>query len=262
MKKIQAIIVDDEPFARVGLRRELERDREVEIIAECSNGRDAVKVIREQKPDLVFLDLQMPELDGFDVVERVGCEEMPAVIFVTAYDQFALKAFEIHALDYILKPFDSERFQKALLRAKKLINKESLDDFSSRLQAFLQDAQSSNKRAGLQKFLERVVVKNAGKIFFLNVDDIDWIEAADNYVRLHVGRESHMVQGTMNKLEVNLDPEKFLRVHRSTIVNLSRIKELHPLFHGEYSILLKDGTELASSRSYRDKLQKLLENSF
>lgn len=257
MKKIRAIIVDDEPFARKGIRRELEHDGAVEIVAECANGRDAVRSIQEHKPDLVFLDLQMPEVDGFGVVEAVGVENMPMVIFITAYDQFALKAFEIHALDYILKPFDKERFQNALQRAKKQIQQTGVDDLSSRLLGLLDDAKNNK-----EKFLERIVVKNAGKIFFLQTDEIDWIEASDNYVRLHVGKESHLVHGTMSKLESKLDPEKFIRVHRSTIINLSRIKELHPLFHGEYSIRLQSGKELTSSRSYKHNLQKFLQNSF
>lgn len=257
MKKIRAIIIDDEPFARKGIKRELERDGTVEITAECANGSDAISAIKEQKPDLVFLDLQMPEIDGFGVVESIGVEKMPFVIFVTAFDQFALKAFEIHALDYILKPFDSERFQKTLQRAKKLIQQENINDLHSRLSGLLDEAK---KNKG--EFLERIVVKNAGKIFFLSVEEIDWIEASDNYVRLHVGKESHLVHGTMNKLESKLNPEKFLRVHRSTIVNLSRIKELHPLFHGEYAILLQNGKEITSSRTYKNRLQKFLQNSF
>lgn len=262
MKKIRAIIVDDEPFARLGLRRELTSDDDIEVIAECANGREAVKAIKEQQPDLVFLDLKMPELDGLGVVETVGIEEMPTLVFVTAYDEFALKAFEIHALDYVLKPFDSERLQKALRRAKQQINRERPHQFSARLRAFLEDAQSAINEAPPQKFLERVVVKSTGKIFFLKVEEIDWMEAADNYVLLHIGKKSHLVHGTMSKLEGHLNPEKFLRVHRSTIVNVARIKELHPLFHGEYVILLNDGTKLTSSRGYRDKLQRLLENSF
>lgn len=256
MKKIRTIIVDDEPFARKGVRRELERNADIEIIAECANGRDAVSVIKEQKPDLVLLDLQMPEVDGFGVVEAVGVERMPAVIFITAFDQFALKAFEIHALDYILKPFDKERFQNTLQRAKKQIQQTSVDDLSSRLLGVL------DARKDTEKYLERIVVKNRGKIFFLQTDEIDWIEASDNYVRLHVGKESHLVHGTMSKLESKLNPEKFIRVHRSTIVNVSRIKELYPLFHGEYAIRLQSGKELTSSRSYKQNLQKFLQNSF
>ncbi len=260
MKKIRVLIIDDEPIARKGIRRELEREREMEIIGECANGCDAVIAIQKQKPDLVFLDLQMPELDGFGVIDRVGVEHMPTVIFVTAYDEFALRAFEIHALDYILKPFNSARFQDALQRAKRQVQQVNLDDASQKLLALIHDSQ--RQPSAPSAYLERIVVKSGGKIFFINTEEIDWIEAADNYVRLHVGKQAHLVQATMNRLENKLNPEHFLRIHRSTIVNTARIKELEPLFHGEYVIKLANGQELTSSRSYRDKLQRFLENAF
>ena len=259
MDKIRALVVDDEPIARKGVRRELERDADVEVVGECANGRDAVSFIREQKPDLVFLDLQMPELDGFGVVEQVGVERMPTVVFVTAFDEFALKAFELHALDYVLKPFNSERFRVALRRAKAQARQARAAELDARLLALLRDA---GRAGGPGAYLERVVVKSGGRVFFLGVAEIDWIEAAGNYVRLHAGRESHLVQGTMSRLEGRLDPNVFLRVHRSAIVNITRIRELHPLFHGEYAIKLADGTELTSGRGYRDNLQRLLENAF
>ena len=256
MRSIRTLIVDDEPIARKGIRRELEGDADIDVIGECTNGGDAVSAICSRSPDLVFLDLQMPELDGFGVVETVGVDRMPTVVFVTAYDEFALQAFEMHALDYILKPFNSERFQKTLRRAKAQIQQQQSGSVQERLLALLADARPA------VPFLERIVVKTGGRIFFLNADEIDWIEAADNYVRLHVGRDTHLVQGTMSKLEKRLDPQRFLRIHRSTIVNLARIKELQPLFHGEYAIRLSNGKKLTSSRSYRDKLQQLIENAF
>lgn len=259
MNKIRALVVDDEPIARTGVRRELERDPEVEIAGECANGRDAVAFIRARRHDLVFLDLQMPELDGFGVVEQVGVELMPTVVFVTAFDEFALKAFELHALDYVLKPFNSERFQTALRRAKAQARLAGAAELDARLLALLRDARRAEGRAS---HLERVVVKTGGRVFFLSVGEIDWIEAAGNYVRLHAGRESHLVQGTMSRLEGRLDPKLFLRVHRSAIVNITRIKELHPLFHGEYAIKLAGGAELTSGRGYRDNLQRLIENAF
>ena len=259
MNRIRVLIVDDEPIARKGIRRELEGDAEIEIVGECTNGRDAVTFLLQYAPDLVFLDLQMPELDGFGVVEEVGAERMPTVVFVTAFDEYALKAFEMYALDYILKPFNRERFQKTLRRAKSQIRQSSSGFLSERLLGLLEDAQSARAQ---ESFLERIVVKAGGRIFFLNADEIDWIEAADNYVRLHVGKESHLVPGTLGKLEKRLDPKRFLRIHRSTIVNLTRIKEMHPLFHGEYAIRLAGGKELTSSRSYRDRLQHLIENAF
>jgi two-component system LytT family response regulator len=252
MTRIRALIVDDEPIARRGVRLNLEIESDVEIIGECANGLEAVSSIQEQSPDLVFLDVQMPELDGFGVLEAIGTWHMPAVIFVTAYDQYALKAFEVHALDYLLKPFDRERFLKALQHARDQIKRKSIDDVSNRLRALLDDIK------GTQKHIERLVIKSAGRIYFLNVEEIDWMEAAGNYVRLHVGRDSHLLRETVNSLESKLDPDKFLRIRRSTIVNIKRIKELHPMFNGEYAILLKTGTELISSRRYRKNLNAIL----
>lgn len=254
MEKIRTVIVDDEPLARRGIRAHLKEERDVEIVAECSNGREAVHVIEEQAPDLVFLDVQMPELDGFGVLEALNVEPLPSIIFVTAYDKYALRAFEVHALDYLLKPFDTERFTRAVERARAQIERRSISDLSHRLQSLIDDLRTN------QKYAERLVIKTAGRIFFLGVEEIDWIEAADNYVRLHVGSDKHLLRETMNSLESRLDPAQFLRVQRSTIINVRRIKELHPLFKGEYEIVLRDGTRLASGRGYRDKLQELFGN--
>lgn len=252
MEKIRTVIVDDEPLARRGIRAQLKCEKDIEIISECRNGLEAVKALESQAPDLVFLDVQMPELDGFDVVDAIGVDRMPAVIFVTAYDRYALRAFDVHALDYLLKPFDDERFATAVQRARRQIKQKNLDDLSRRLQGLLDDLQTG------RKYVERLVVKSAGRIFFLSVGEIDWIEAADNYVRLHTGRESHLLRETMNSLEKKLDPDQFLRVHRSRIVNARKIKELQPLFRGEYDIMLRDGTRVESGRGYRDRIQKLL----
>lgn len=253
---IQTLIVDDEPLAREGVRILLKNDPEITAVHECADGQAAVKEIIQRKPDLIFLDVQMPEMDGFEVLEAVGVDRMPNTIFVTAYDKYALKAFEVYALDYLLKPYTNERFFRALERAKAQIKLR--DDTSLKLQ--LSAMLDQFKRGG--DHLERLVVKAAGRISLVNVEEIDWIEAADIYVRLHVGNESHLVRGTMSGLEVKLDPDKFLRIHRSTIVNLGRVKELQPLFHGEYVVTLRNGTQLTSGRSYRDKLQPLLENQF
>lgn len=255
MEKVRTLIVDDEALARRGIRAQLEPQRDFEVIGECRNGREAVEAIAAQAPDLVFLDVQMPELDGFTVVETVGAERMPPVIFVTAYDRYAIKAFEIHALDYLLKPFDDERFARALEHARRHIERSDLNDLSHRLQGLLNDLKPS------RKYVERLVVRSAGRILFLNVAEIDWIEAADNYVRLHTGRESHLLRETMNSLEKKLDPEQFLRIHRSRIINIRRIKELQPLFRGEFDIMLQDGTRLESGRGYRDRVQSLLTGS-
>ena len=255
MEKIRTVIVDDEPLARRGIRAQLKEEKDIEIISECRNGKEAVEAIETQSPDLVFLDVQMPELDGFGVLDAIGVERMPAVIFVTAYDRYALRAFEVHALDYLLKPFDDERFARAIQRVRRQIERQSIDDLSRRLQGLLDDMQTARKH------VERLVVKSAGRIFFLSVGEIDWIEAADNYVRLHTGRESHLLRETMNSLEKKLDPDQFVRVHRSRIVNIRKIKELQPLFRGEYDITLRDGTRLESGRGYRERIQKLFNGS-
>jgi two-component system, LytTR family, response regulator len=255
MAKIRTLIADDEPLARRGIRAELDQEEDIEIVSECRNGLEAVAAIEEHSPELVFLDVQMPELDGFGVLEAVGVDRMPVVIFVTAYDKYALRAFDVHALDYLLKPVDAERFAGALRRARKQIEHHNLQDLNQRLQNFLEDVQAK------QKCAERLVIKSGGRIFFLNVEEIDWIEAADNYVRLHVGRDSHLLRETMSHLEKRLDPDRFLRVHRSRIINIRQIKELQPLFRGEYDIMLQDGTRLESGRGYRDKLQKLFSGS-
>jgi len=250
--KIRALIVDDEPLARERLRTLLEADPDVEIAGECSSGRAAVAAIEKHAPDLVFLDVQMPHLDGFGVLEAIGPERMPATIFVTAYDQYALRAFEVQALDYLLKPFDRERFHKALRRAKELVRGPAGTELSRRLLALLEDLRPDPKR------LQRLVLKSAGRVFFLRTDEIEWIEAAGNYLRLHVGADSHLLRETMNELETRLDPSRFIRVHRSAIVNLERIKELHPWFRGEYVIVLRTGARLTLSRGYKEKFEALL----
>ncbi|HKR60538.1 MAG TPA: LytTR family DNA-binding domain-containing protein [Pyrinomonadaceae bacterium] len=253
---LRTLIVDDEPLAREGVRMLLENDPEVTAVHECADGQTAVNTIIGTKPDLVFLDVQMPEMDGFEVLEKVGVDRMPNTIFVTAYDKYALQAFEVHALDYLLKPYTNERFFNALERAKTQIKLRGDDNLNHQLSALLDRLKHGGDR------LERLAVNAAGRISFVDVEEIDWIEAADTYVRLHVRRESHLVRGTMSGLEAKLDPHKFLRIHRSAIVNLSRIRELQPLFHGEYVVTLQDGTQLTSGRSYRDKLQPLLKNPF
>jgi two-component system, LytTR family, response regulator len=256
VEKIRALIVDDEPLAREGIHMRLKQAPDVDVIGECGNGREAVALIRREVPDLVFLDIQMPRMDGFGVIEAIGVKRMPQVIFVTAYDEHALRAFEVSALDYLLKPIDGARFIEALERARNRIRGNNLEAISERLQQMM-----VSLKAG-RTYLERLSIKSgkSGRIIFLDVGEIDWIEAADNYVQVHAGRESHLLHATMNSLESKLDPDKFLRVHRSAIVNLGRIKELHPLFHGEYQIILRDGAQLTSGRGYRENLQKLLNN--
>jgi len=249
------VTVDDEPLARLGLRRAVERDADFTLVAECAHGLEAVETVRTLRPELLVLDLQLPGLDGFGVVEALTAEHMPALIFATAFDEHALRAFDAHAIDYVLKPFDGDRLQRALDRAKTLIRLRQLDRLGESLRAALATARRPSA-------LERIVVKSAGRISFLSVDEIDWMDAADNYVQLHVARETHLVHGTLGKLEASLDPEKFLRVHRSAIVNLARIRTLEPLFHGEYRIVLESGDEVTSGRTYRHRLERLVKNAF
>jgi two-component system, LytTR family, response regulator len=250
--KIRAIIVDDEPLGRERIRNLLADDPDIEIVGESSDGRRAVASIAKLKPGLLFLDVQMPEMDGFEVLESIAGAEMPVVIFVTAYDKYAVKAFQVHALDYLLKSFDRDRFAEALRRAKLEIAKGRNLRLDERLASLIEDLQERRSKP------ERFFVRSGGRVLFLRIEEIDWIEAADNYVSLHVGRDSHMLRGTIASIEERLDPRKFIRIHRSTIVNLDRVLELSPLFHGDYVVRLCDGTKLTLSRSYREKLQEPL----
>ena len=259
--KIKTIIADDEPLAREKIRNLLEEDPDIELIGECADGIETVTAIRNQQPDLVFLDVQMPELDGFGVLKALRDSNMPTLIFVTAYDQYALRAFEVHALDYLLKPFDRERFQKALQRAKEHIRKEKSGEVNEKLLTLLEDLKSEKSNNHERKYLDRLVIKAGGRVTFLKTEEIDCIEAAGNYIRLCIGKDSHLLRDTMNNIQTKLDPEKFLRIHRSTILKIDRIKELQPWYHGEYVVTLENGKQLTSSRSYRHKLSKLLQNS-
>jgi len=252
--KIRTLIIDDESLARDRVKRFLRDEPDIQIIGECSDGKEAIAAIKREKPDLVFLDIQMPEKNGFEVIKSLNPEEAPTVIFVTAYDQYALQAFDVHALDYLLKPFTRERMHRAIARAREHMEHKSLGNLDERLLSLIADLKSE------KKYLERLVVKSIGRVFFLKVDEIDWIEAAGNYVKLHVGRDGHLIRETMNGIETKLDPDKFLRIHRSTVVNIDRIKELHPLFSGDYAVILRNGTELALSRNYRERFLELFEN--
>jgi two-component system LytT family response regulator len=249
---IRTVIVDDEPLGRTVIREMLRGDGEIEIIGEYASGHEAIDAILRERPNLVFLDVQMPEVDGFDVLAAVESQQMPMVIFVTAYDQHAVRAFEVHAVDYLLKPFDRERFEKALQRAKAHLQQERRSEVNDRILALLEEQKAKTK------YLERLVIKTSGRVFFLKTDEIDWIEAEGNYVCLHVRKESYLLRETISSLEAQLDPQKFPRIHRSQIVNLDRIRELRPWSHGEYHVILHDGTELTLSRSYRERLHALL----
>ena len=252
--KIRTLIVEDEPLARERIHALLEDERDIEVVAECGDGRVAVEEIRQNRPDLVFLDINIPEVDGFGVIEEIGVDEMPPVVFVTAYDQYAVQAFDTHALDYILKPFDEDRFRTAVGRARQAILQQSAGSLDRRLTDLLEDLRKP-------RYLERLAVRAGGKIIFLRTDEIDWIGAEGNYARMHVGSKSHLMRETMTSLEQKLDPGRFLRIHRSTIVNADAIAELEPLFQGDYVVILRNGTRLTSSRGYRSNLQAFMERA-
>ena len=251
-QKFRALIVDDEPLARRRIKQLLARDPDVEIAGEGGNGRDAIAAIQDLGPDLLFLDVQMPEIDGFDVLEAIDPAKLPFVIFVTAYDQYALRAFEVSAVDYLVKPFDRPRFERALQRAKSRLATERGSDLNRQTLALLEELKARSSH------IERLVVKAGGRAFFLKTEEIDWIEAEGKYVRLHVGKESYLLREAISSMEAQLDPKRFPRIHRSTIVNIDRVRELQPWFHNEYRVILKDGTELMLSRSCRKRLGELL----
>ena len=251
-QRMKTIIVDDEPLACRRIRRLLQTDEDVEVVAICTNGQEAVKAIEEHQPDLLFLDVQMPGMDGFEVLQSIDLERPPQIIFVTAYDQYAIQAFEVHALDYLLKPFDRERFAKAVNRAKEIIQKNQQKAITKELLTMRDELRVK------PKYLDRLVIRTAGRIFFLKTQEIDWIEAHGKYVTIHAGKEAHLLREGISALEGDLNPSKFVRIHRSTIVNADRIKELQPWFHGDCKILLVNGTELMLSRHYRQRLDDLL----
>jgi two-component system LytT family response regulator len=237
MKSVRALIVDDEALARERVRTLLAHADGLTLIGECSGGREAVETILAQRPDLVFLDVQMPDINGFEVLDAVATEWLPAVIFVTAYDDYAIKAFDVHAIDYLLKPIEPERFRKALARATKRGLLSLLDE----------------------RPIDRLVIRTRGKVSFLKPSEIDWIEADGKHARLHAGRETHVVRHTLTRLEHRLASHGFVRVHRSAIVNVDRIKELEPWFHGEYVLILKDGTKLTSSAAHSQALHRIVD---
>jgi len=254
--RLKVLVVDDEPLARDGLKLLLDRQPGVESVSEARNGREAVAFIRERAPDLVLLDVQMPRMDGFGVVHAVGPERMPAVIFVTAHDQYAIRAFEIAALDYLLKPVTEERFALAFERASSRIRTQPQDDTARQVAAMLDAMASPPKR------LSRFAVRSGERTLFVPIDDVDRIEAFQNYVQLHVGETTHLLHVPMNTVESVLDPERFLRIHRSHIVNVQRIAQLWSLAHGQYVIELRTGQRLQSGRTYGEKIRRVLANPF
>lgn len=258
---IRTLIVDDEPLAREGLRVRLTRERDVEIVGEAIDGVAAVEAILALTPDLVFLDVQMPGLGGFDVIERVSDTYLPIVIFVTAYDRYALKAFDVYALDYLLKPLADDRFTLALSRARRACGLDADRDVDRRIAGLL--AMRSEGAAGpagaagavaAKPYLTRLPVKSRDRYLLLRIDEVVWIEAAQNYVQIHARRGTFLVRGTMAELEAQLDPARFARIHRSTLVNLDRVREIRPGWHGDFDVVLDDETTLKLSRHYRDRV--------
>jgi two-component system LytT family response regulator len=245
--------VDDEPTAREGMRRLLVADPEVELVGGCSSGREAVAAIREAVPDLVFLDVQMPDLEGFAVLRQAGGEETPVVVFVTACEQHALRAFEVNAVDYVLKPFTDERFRASLQRAKQKVHGTWRDELLRDLTALLPERDLPPWRRSRNR--DQLLVRSNGKVTLLPVREIEWIDAEGDFVRVHVGKTWYLIRETMKTLEDELDGARFVRIHRSTIVNLEKIKELQRFFHGEYVVVLHNGATLKLSRGYRDRLE-------
>jgi two-component system, LytTR family, response regulator len=253
---LTTLIIDDEPLAREGLRALLAKDPEVSTILEARDGREAIAVIRDSSPDLVFLDVQMPEMDGFAVVRAIGAQHMPAVVFVTAHDQYAIQAFEINALDYVLKPVIEERFVKALARAKDRIRVDEAASSNRQIIGLLETI------AAPRSYLKRLAVRSAGKTVFVDVEELGWLQGAENYVEIHAGPATHLLHVTMNTLEKSLDPDVFVRIHRSIIVNVKHIKTLQSGVHGEYVLTLRDGMRLQSGRTYVERLRALATNQF
>jgi two-component system, LytTR family, response regulator len=250
---IRTVIADDENLARKKLRLLLSSESGVNVVAECSDGCQTVAAVRAHRPDLLLLDIQMPDLDGFEVIEQLSTGELPVVIFTTAYDQYAIRAFEAHALDYLLKPFNQDRLERALERVKV----ELLKTHEQSVKARILDLLGKAKREIPQ--LDRLVIRTAGRVIFLELDEVDWIEAAANYVKLHVGKESFLLREGIGHFSTKLDPERFVRIHRSSIVNVRRIRELQPCDSGEYIAVLRDGRELSCSRGCRPQLLKLID---
>ena len=249
--KIRTLIVDDQLLGREALHHLLEQEPDIEVVGMATNGSEAVESINRLAPDLVFLDVEMPDLDGFAVVGQINHSRMPIIIFVTKHNDLALKAFDVHALDYLIKPCKQDRLQIALQRVRKQLRQDRNSNLQEKLTELLHDLKTKPKS------VECLAVKSGGRIFFIQFKDIDWIEAADNYTKLHVNKEAHMLRETMTGLEKKIPSDGFLRINRSAIVNLGRIKELHPMFHGEFVIVLHNGTQLTLTRSYRDQFSRL-----
>jgi len=252
--KIRVVIVDDEKLARDRIRRLLEHSDAYTIISECTNGSEAVNFLSNNETDLMFLDIQMPEMDGFEVVSQLDRSKLPVIIFVTAYDKYALKAFEVHAIDYLLKPFDDERFNSALLHANEILDNKSKDTLTEKILGFLEEKETSMQN----KYLERITIKSSGRIYFVNTKKIIRIKAAGKYLEIMDFEKEHTIRKTMTQLEEQLDPNRFIRVHRSVILNVEHIKEMQHWYKNEYIFILSNGEKFTSGISYRKNLDPLL----
>jgi two-component system, LytTR family, response regulator len=251
MQRFKTLIVDDESLSRRRLRRLLAFEPDCEIVGECTNGLEAMEALAQHRPDILFLDVQMPEMDGFEVAQAMA-ESKPLIIFTSAYDEYALRAFDVHAFDYLLKPFDRRRFRESVERARARLTQDRSGVSDDRLVALLESLASARKAP------DRIAIRNNGRVVFVKSGEIDWIEASDNYVCLHCGKDTHILRETMAELEARLDPARFLRVHRSAIVNIDRIRELQPWFRGDYRVILHDGKELTLTKTHREKLESHL----
>jgi two-component system LytT family response regulator len=252
--RVRTLLVDDEPLARRRLRALLAGEPEIEIVGEAANGTSAVKAIASEKPDLVFLDVQMPGLDGFSVLRETSRVHQPLVVFVTAHDDHAIRAFDVQALDYLVKPVSEPRFREAVRRAVSRVRSGSTHDLARQMAALLQNAASAPAPAAAG----RIPIKRDGSVTFVRVEDVDWVEADGDFVRVHAGKDTHMLRETMAEITSKLPAERFARVHRSVIVNTDRIREIQPWFKGDYVLILQDGTRLRSGRTYRETVQKLI----
>lgn len=254
MNKISVVIIDDEQLARTRIRRLLQVDDDIEIVAECSDGLAAVETLNELKPDLVFLDVQMPEMNGFEVLENLDYSPMPLIIFATAYDKYAIKAFDVHAIDYLLKPFDDDRFADSLNLAKEKIGSAERDKLTQNIFSLLGD---SNKT--VNEFIDRLVVKTDGRMFFVKTNDIIRIKAAGKHLEIKTQDKNHLIRKTMNEIETKLNPDHFIRIHRSAIINIDHIKEIQYWYKNEYIFIMSNNEKIASSSSYRKNLEKVLD---
>lgn len=251
---IRALIIDDEPLLRERVRTLLAEYGDIELIGECRDGQEAVNMILAEQPDLIFLDIQMPELDGFEVIKAISDEYLPAIVFITAFDEYAIRAFEVNAIDYLLKPINESRFKQAIERTIDRLKEPYTHkpDYDRNLLNLIAGLRAS------QSYTSRFVVRSGSKLSFVRASDVDWIDVADNYVRLHVSGREHLVRDTLKSVESQLNPEIFVRVHRSIIINLDRVESVEPYFHGEYVITIKDGARIRTSRSYSERLRTLL----